>query len=214
MNDIVTILELIGTAAFAASGAMVAIKKETDIFGVLFIAVTTAVGGGIFRDLLIGIVPPMAFQHYAYVSVALVTALGIFVYACLRRDKDHHQHWASIDRVNNVFDAVGLGAFTVIGMNTAIVAGFGNNVFLVVFLGMITGIGGGMLRDLLVREIPVVLTEQIYAVASLAGACAYELLYWFGANRLACALAGIAVIFAIRMISSGYRWHLPRVKLD
>lgn len=214
MNDIITVLELLGTVAFAASGAMVAIKKETDVFGVIFIAVTTAVGGGIFRDLLIGNLPPAAFQHYKYVFVAAATALVFFLYAFLRRDKNHHLHWAAIDRVNNIFDAIGLGAFTVIGMNTAIVAGLGQNVFLVVFLGMITGIGGGMIRDLLVREIPAVLTERIYAVASLAGAGVYEGLYFMGMNRLTCALVGIVVIFAIRMISSRCRWHLPRVKLD
>lgn len=214
MDDIVYILELIGTAAFAVSGAVVAIKKETDVFGVIFIAITTAVGGGIFRDLLIGELPPVAFVHYEYVFVAAVTALGIFLFAYIRRDKNHHQHWAAIDRVNNIFDALGLGAFTVIGMNRAIVAGLGDNIFLVVFLGMITGIGGGILRDTLVRDIPFVLTERVYAVASLLGAICYYILYWQGVNLVAAALVGIVVIFAIRMASSKFRWHLPRVRLQ
>lgn len=214
MDDIIYILELLGTVAFAISGAVVAIKKETDVFGVVFIAITTAVGGGIFRDLLIGNLPPIAFVHYEYVSVATVTALGIFLFAYIRRDKNHHQHWAAIDRVNNIFDALGLGAFTVIGMNTAIVAGLGENVFLVIFLGMITGIGGGILRDTLVRDIPFVLTEKIYAVASLVGAIGCYVLYWMGVNSIVSALVGIGVIFAIRMASSKFRWHLPRVRLQ
>lgn len=214
MHDIVYILEIIGTIAFAVSGAVVAIKKETDVFGVVFIAITTAVGGGIFRDLLIGKLPPVAFVHYEYVFAATVTALCIFLFAYIRRDKNHHQHWAAIDRVNNVFDAIGLGAFTVIGMNRAIVAGLGDNVFLVIFLGMITGIGGGILRDTLVRDIPFVLTERIYAVASLVGAMCYYTLYWQGVNLVAAALVGIGVIFAIRMASSKFRWHLPRVRLQ
>jgi uncharacterized membrane protein YeiH len=214
LHEIVYILELIGTAAFAVSGAVVAIKKETDVFGVVFIAITTAVGGGIFRDLLIGKLPPVAFQQYEYVFVAAVTAIGIFLFAYFRRDKNHHQHWATIDRVNNIFDALGLGAFTVIGMNRAIVAGFGDNIFLVVFLGMITGIGGGILRDTLVRDIPFVLTERIYAVASLVGAVCYYVLYLMDVSLVVAALIGIAVIFAIRMASSKFRWHLPRVRLQ
>jgi len=214
LDEIVYILEIIGTIAFAVSGAVVAIKKETDVFGVVFIAITTAVGGGIFRDLLIGELPPVAFVHYEYVFVATVTALGIFLFAFIRRDKNHHQHWEAIDRINNIFDALGLGAFTVIGMNRAIVAGLGDNVFLVVFLGMITGIGGGILRDTLVRDIPFVLTERIYAVASLFGAVFYYILYWMDVNLVVAALVGIAVIFAIRMASSKFRWHLPRVRLN
>jgi uncharacterized membrane protein YeiH len=214
LDELVYILELIGTAAFAVSGAVVAIKKETDVFGVVFIAITTAVGGGIFRDLLIGELPPVAFVNYEYVFVAAVTALGIFLFAYFRRDKNHHQHWATIDRFNNVFDALGLGAFTVIGMNRAILADLGDNVFLVVFLGMITGIGGGILRDTLVRDIPFVLTERVYAVASLFGAICYYILYWQGINLVVAALVGIAVIFAIRMASSKFRWHLPRVRLQ
>jgi uncharacterized membrane protein YeiH len=214
LDELVYILEIIGTIAFAVSGAVVAIKKETDVFGVVFIAITTAVGGGIFRDLLIGELPPVAFVHYEYVFAATVTATGIFLFAFMRRDKNHHQHWAAIDRVNNIFDALGLGAFTVIGMNRAIAAGLGDNVFLVIFLGMITGIGGGILRDTLVRDIPFVLTERVYAVASLLGAICYYILYWQGINLVAAALVGIIVIFAIRMASSKFRWHLPRVRLQ
>ncbi len=214
MNEIVYILELVGTAAFAVSGAVVAIKKETDIFGVVFIAITTAVGGGIFRDLLIGNLPPVAFVQYEYVVVAAVTALGIFLFAYFRRDKNHHQHWAAVDRVNNIFDALGLGAFTVIGMNRAILSGLGDNVFLVVFLGMITGIGGGILRDTLVRDIPFVLTERVYAVASLIGAVCYYTMHVLDINTVVSALVGIAVIFVIRMASSKFRWHLPRVRLQ
>jgi uncharacterized membrane protein YeiH len=214
LDELVYFLEIIGTIAFAVSGAVVAIKKETDIFGVVFIAITTAVGGGIFRDLLIGELPPVAFVHYEYVFAATMTALGIFLFAYIRSDKNHHQHWATIDRVNNIFDALGLGAFTVIGMNRAIVAGLGDNIFLVIFLGMITGIGGGILRDTLVRDIPFVLTERIYAVASLLGAICYYILYWRGVNLVIAALAGIALIFAIRMVSSKFRWHLPRVRLQ
>jgi uncharacterized membrane protein YeiH len=214
LDELVYLLEIVGTIAFAVSGAVVAIKKETDVFGVVFIAITTAVGGGIFRDLLIGELPPVAFVHYEYVFAATVTALGIFLFAFIRRDKNHHQHWAAIDRVNNIFDALGLGAFTVIGMNRAIVAGLGDNVFLVIFLGMITGIGGGIIRDTLVRDIPFVLTERVYAVASLFGAIFYYILYWQGINLVVAALVGIAVIFAIRMASSKFRWHLPRVRLQ
>lgn len=213
LNDVIYGLELLGTVAFAVSGALAAIGKGADLFGVVFIGVTTAVGGGIMRDLIIGVQPPVAFVHYEYVAASAATALLIFTFAYLRLD--HYKNRKGlIERYNVAFDAAGLGVFTVIGMNAGIAAGHGDNPFLVIFLGMLTGIGGGILRDTLVREIPLVLRKQVYAVASLAGGLLYYVLYWAGTDRIVCALAGIALIFILRMASARLRWHLPRIPLE
>lgn len=211
--EAIYVLELLGTVAFAVSGALVAIGKGTDLFGVTFIGVTTAVGGGILRDLFIGVVPPMAFRHYEYVAVSAATALLIFAFA-YHRIEHYKNGKALIERYNLAFDAVGLGVFTAIGINAGIAAGHGENPFLVIFLGMLTGIGGGILRDTLVREIPLVLTKQVYAVASMAGGILYYLLYLAGVDRIVCALAGIGLVFLLRMTSARFRWHLPRIHMD
>lgn len=213
LNDVIYGLELLGTVAFAVSGALAAIGKGADLFGVVFIGVTTAVGGGILRDLIIGETPPVAFREYEYVAVSAVTALLIFAFA-YHRLEHYINRRGLIERYNIAFDAAGLGVFTVIGMNAGIAAGHGDNPFLVIFLGMLTGIGGGILRDTLVREIPLVLRKQVYAVASLSGGLLYYILYWAGADRIVCALAGIALIFLLRMASARLRWHLPRIPME
>ena len=118
MEDVMFVLELIGAAAFAVSGAMAAIEKKADIFGVLFLAVTTALGGGVIRDVLIGRIPPVMFVSYWYLLISVVAALAVFIDAYLRSEK-YKLHLDKLDAVNNVFDAIGLAVFTVSGMNAA-----------------------------------------------------------------------------------------------
>jgi len=201
--------ELNGTAAFAVSGAMVALKKRMDIFGVVFIGITTALGGGIIRDVLLGYHPPKAFLSSVYIAVAAVTSALMFAVAFLLKDR-YLKSEKKAESVNNIFDAVGLGAFTVTGIRTAMDAGNCGNAFLAVFLGVITGIGGGLLRDLLTGEIPVVLQKRIYAVASIVGGCAYYLLYRAGVDDTVAIFAGVALVFVIRMLSTAFRWNLPK----
>ncbi|MED9854824.1 MAG: trimeric intracellular cation channel family protein [Oscillospiraceae bacterium] len=205
------VLELIGAAAFAVSGAMVAIEKKADIFGVLFLAVTTALGGGVIRDVLIGRIPPVMFVSYWYLLISVVAALAVFIDAYLRSEK-YKLHLDKLDAVNNVFDAIGLAVFTVSGMNAAMPVS--DNVILVLFVGMCTGVGGGMLRDVMTNTMPKVLRKRVYAVASLIGGGLYYVMYVLNINQLLSVGCGMLVIFALRLFATIYKWNLPSVKLD
>jgi len=202
--------EMIGTVAFAASGAMLAIDRELDLFGVVFLGITTAVGGGIMRDIVLGAFPPNAFSNSIYVLVALVTSLIVFVYAWMRSAK-YRERRKAIDRVIDLLDALGLGIFSVIGAQTAINAGYIDNAFLCIFTAMSTGVGGGILRDLLSRTMPAVMHERIYALASIAGGAGYYFLVRTGLAGPAAMLIGMAVTIVIRLMAMSFRWHLPKV---
>ena len=211
MEDLMFVLELIGAAAFAVSGAMVAIEKKADIFGVLFLAVTTALGGGVIRDVLIGRIPPVMFVSYWYLLISVVAALAVFIDAYLRSEK-YKLHLDKLDAVNNVFDAIGLAVFTVSGMNAAMPVS--DNVILVLFVGMCTGVGGGMLRDVMTNTMPKVLRKRVYAVASLIGGGLYYVMHVLDINQLLSVGCGMLVIFALRLFATIYKWNLPSVKLD
>ena len=129
---ILFIFELVGTVAFAVSGAMVAIKKKVDIFGVIVLSVMTALGGGVVRDILIGCLPPRMFSDYRYVLAAVVTSVIVFVAAFIFREP-YRKSEKTVDAINNIFDALGLGVFTVMGANVAIESGFTVNGILVVY---------------------------------------------------------------------------------
>ena len=211
MEDVMFVLELIGAAAFAVSGAMVAIEKKADRFGVLFLAVTTALGGGVIRDVLIGRIPPVMFVSYWYLLISVVAALAVFIDAYLRSEK-YKLHLDKLDAVNNVFDAIGLAVFTVSGMNAAMPVS--DNVILVLFVGMCTGVGGGMLRDVMTNTMPKVLRKRVYAVASLIGGGLYYVMHVLDINQLLSVGCGMLVIFALRLFATIYKWNLPSVKLD
>ena len=211
MEDVMFVLELIGAAAFAVSGAMVAIEKKADIFGVLFLAVTTALGGGVIRDVLIGRIPPVMFVSYWYLLISVVAALAVFIDAYLRSEK-YKLHLDKLDAVNNVFDAIGLAVFTVSGMNAAMPVS--DNVILVLFVGMCTGVGGGMLRDVMTNTMPKVLRKRVYAVASRIGGGLYYVRHVLDINQLVSVGCGRLVICALRLFATIYKWNLPSVKLD
>ena len=205
------ILEIIGTAAFAISGAMIAIDKGADIFGVLFLAVITALGGGIIRDTLLGNTPPMMFTSYKFVAVAVLCALTLFIIAYSNIER-YARLYDWMDKVVNIFDAVGLAVFTVSGVNLAASIYGLDMPLLLVLMGMTTGVGGGMLRDVLTNSMPMVLCHRIYAVASLAGALLYYLLLFFGYAAGASAVVTCVLIFTLRMMATVFNWHLPRAK--
>ncbi|MDO5297820.1 MAG: trimeric intracellular cation channel family protein [Clostridia bacterium] len=209
VNIIFQIGEWIGTAAFAVSGAMVAIDKGTDIFGVLLLAVFTALGGGTLRDVLIGYFPPRMFSNFHYVLLSVVCALAVFVIARIFKEK-YVAKEGLIEQINNVFDAVGLGVFAVSGARIGMEAGFADNIFLVTFLGMTTAVGGGMLRDVLIQEIPFVLKKRVYAVAAIAGALCYALLFHCGVGSAAAYGIGCLVTTAMRLLATVFKWNLPR----
>ena len=202
--------ELAGTIAFSISGAMLAIERNLDLFGVVFLGAVTAIGGGIIRDILLGQVPPQAFVNYIYLLLAVITALAVFILSYSRSRRGRSIQFMN-DTVLNIFDAAGLGIFSVIGVQNTINAGFGDNAFFCVFLGLTTGVGGGMLRDVLSRSTPAVLRKHIYALASLAGALCYYLLHIY-APGLAIFLSTLLVV-VLRVLASHYRWTLPRIPI-
>ncbi len=211
MDEVIFVLELIGAAAFSVSGAMVAIEKKADIFGVLFLAITTALGGGVIRDVLIGQIPPRMFVSYWYLLVAVIAALAVFTDAYVRSER-YKLHIDRLDAVNNIFDAIGLAVFTITGMNTAMAVS--DNVILLLFVGMSTGIGGGMLRDVMTNTMPKVLRKRIYAVASLLGGGLYYVMLLLGAGQLASVGCSMLLIFVLRLLATINKWNLPSVKLD
>ncbi len=206
-------MELIGTIAFACSGALVGIRKKLDLLGVIVLAVITATGGGMFRDILIGNIPPALFRNPFYAGVAVLAAILIFFAI---QSKRLLKTFMQIERYNQVFnslDAIGLGAFTVVGVDTAITYNIDHYFFLTIFVGVITGVGGGLIRDIMVCEIPSILKEHIYACASLAGALLYAGTWQIFDPDIAMITSALIVI-AIRMLARHYDWNLPHSKLS
>ena len=157
---IIFIMEMMGTVAFAASGAMLGIRKKMDLFGVCVLGVTTSVGGGAIRDVTLGIIPPGMFRRPIYTIVAVMVSLGLFALLYIRRNLLDGRIGQLYDLLMNISDAIGLGIFTVVGINTAWNAGY-YQLFLLVFVGVITGVGGGLLRDVMAQEKPYILTKHI-----------------------------------------------------
>lgn len=206
MQFSIFILELIGTVAFAVSGAMVALKKNMDIFGVAILGLTTAVGGGALRDILLGNTPPVMFRAPVYALLAIFISIVIFIPQV--RHLLTHNH-ALYDRMMLVMDSLGLGIFTVVGINTAYELSHDYTFFLLVFVGTITGVGGGVLRDVFSGERPYIFVRHFYACASIVGAliCA---LCWRALGGNAAMLFGAAVVVVLRLLAAYYHWNLPR----
>ena len=207
------VLEIIGTVSFAVSGAVVGIKSRLDIFGVVFVSAITAFGGGIIRDILIGRTPPAIFGNIWMVLLAVVSAVIVFIIIYAKREKFSVME-EKIEHINNFFDAIGLAAFSVIGTEVAFAYGVSGNMFLSVMLGMLTGIGGGIFRDVLTDSTPFVFKKHIYALASIIGSVLYYILRKNFSNLFAVSLIPMAVIFAIRMLATKYRWSLPKIKIE
>lgn len=210
-ETVLLVLEIIGTIAFAVSGAFVAIKARLDIFGVVFIGCVTAVGGGVTRDLLIGDVPPAIFSNLYILLIAALTALVVFIAAYITRKK-FDAVLERVEHVNNIFDAIGLAAFSVMGTEIAFAKGLSDNAVLSIVLGMLTGVGGGIFRDILTDTTPYIFKKHVYALASIFGATTYYLLRLYVGTVIATSV-GIALVFLIRMLATKYRWSLPKVRL-
>ena len=149
-GSVIAVLELVGAVAFAISGAFAAIKKNADAFGVIFLGLTTAAGGGVMRDILLGIIPPKIFSDWTYIAVAAGSSLAVFIFALAARER-FARNMDRIDRINNIFDAAGLGIFAVYGAKTVLDCGH-QNVLLVLFISMLSGVGGGIIRDTLITK--------------------------------------------------------------
>jgi len=210
------LIEIVGVIAYAISGALVAIDNRVDLFGVLFLAVITTFGGGITRDLLLGATPPQLFVDREYWQLAVITvavALLVFVIARIQQEK-FVRHEATVNRINNIFDALGLGVFSASGARMVMNMGYGDNWFLVVSLGMITASFGGMLRDILIREVPFILKKRIYAIAAIVGAGGYYIAARFGVPDNYAMVIGIALGFGLRMLATVFKWNFPIAIVD
>lgn len=204
------ILEVIGTVTFAFSGAFVAIDYDLDWLGIIVLAVTTACGGGMTRDIILGNTPPMMFRNPIYVVMAVVVAfLTMAIYKPLVKSRYKND----ILFIINTLDAIGLAIFTIVGMNTASSVGFAENGFLVCFVGVLSAVGGGLLRDIMANRTPVVLSKEIYATASLAGALLYYFSWGYMDNAVGAGIS-MAIIFIIRMWALKNNKNLPYVKKD
>lgn len=187
-----------GVAVFAASGASAGVAKRLDLFGVIFVGFVAALGGGIIRDLAIDVVPPLAFEDWRYPAVAAVVATATFWL---------HPQLTRLRRTVLVLDAAGLGLFTVTGTLKALDAGV--PAAGACLIGMLVGIGGGLGRDLLTGEIPVVLRREIYAVAALVGAVAVVALERVEMHHNVVLLAPAMLVFGLRLISLLRKWSAP-----
>lgn len=210
MELLILLFELLGTVAFSASGAMIGMKKHMDLFGVCILGLTTAVGGGVIRDVILGCTPPATFQDPIYAVVALLTAVVLFL-PRLRHLLMRNQ--PLYDRSLFLMDSVGLGIFTVMGQQAAYARFDAPGWFLLVFVGVVTGIGGGVLRDVMAGDIPYVFVKHIYAFASLAGAVVSAAL-WKPWGELPAMCAGTVVVVLLRYLSAHYRWNLPKAEID
>ncbi len=197
-NPLIYSLDLIGTIVFALSGALVAVRLRMDLFGVLVLAFVTATSGGILRDLLIGAVPPASVASTKPLMLSVAAGLFTFVFPKLV---------ARLDSPVQVFDAAGLGTFAVAGAAKALA--YGVPPVMAALLGMVTGIGGGMVRDVLAAEVPVVLKAEIYAVAALCGAAVVVIGWVTGMPSTPTAIAGLVLCFVLRMLAVWRGWRLP-----
>ncbi|MFU8850692.1 trimeric intracellular cation channel family protein [Micromonospora sp. SL1-18] len=197
-STVLLVADLTGVAVFAASGASAAVAKRLDLFGVAFVGVVAALGGGIFRDLVIDEVPPLAFADWRYAVTAAAIAAAVFWL---------HPQLARLRTTVLVLDAAGLGLFTVTGTLKALdahVPPVG-----ACMIGMLTAIGGGLGRDLLTGEIPVVLRREIYALAALAGSILVAVLSAYGQAHPVGLILAVALVIVLRLVSLGRRWSAP-----
>ncbi len=210
---IILIMEWIGTISFAASGALVGIRCSLDMFGVITVGCITAVGGGMIRDVLIGNIPPKIFYNPMILLVAVITSVIVFLIAYFCRKK-FSKIQKSVDSVNLFFDALGLASFSITGVEISCMAGYQNNALLAITLGVITGVGGGILRDVLVNEKPYVLTKHIYAVVSILGCCLYYIFSVRIGYKVTATFLAVFFVVLMRFLAAKFRWSLPKIKID
>jgi uncharacterized membrane protein YeiH len=207
MDSVFFVLEFIGTIAFAISGAMRAIKHKMDVFGVCVLGTTTAVGGGIIRDLLLGITPPSCFITPIFPLLAIAVSLLAFVSLYSKTKTIKHK---INDFLLLIADSVGLGVFTVIGIKVCYYTVLEPSVFLTICCGVITSVGGGVIRDIMSKTTPQIFVKYFYACSSIIGAIVCIIL-WFIIGELPAMAVGIFTIVFLRILAVKRRWKLPKI---
>lgn len=206
MTEFLLVLEIIGTVAFAVSGAMIGLSKKMDIFGVVILGLTTAVGGGVIRDLILGLTPPAMFRSPVYAAVAAVVSVIVFL-PTVRKWLTAHARIS--DLVMLVMDSIGLGVFTVVGIQRAYIATEYRGMFLLVFVGVVTGVGGGLMRDVMAGNTPYIFVKHVYASASIIGAILCAAL-WQSLGATTAMIIGASVVVIVRLLAAHYHWSLPK----
>lgn len=212
MNEMIKYLEILGTVAFSISGAIEAMKKEMDLLGVLVLGLVTAVGGGIIRDLVIGQIPPATFQNPRSAEIALGVAAVAFVIGVILSKRKHTEKGTGWNRILLISDAVGLGAFTIVGIRCAQQQLGNENIALLLFVGVVTGVGGGLMRDVFAGNIPYIFCKHVYATVSIAGAVLYLFVDYLGYPEFA-AVVSLLLVLVLRLLAAHYQWNLPHVHL-
>ena len=219
LDLVLLIIEILGIISFSISGSLVAIDKGMDLFGVLFLGTVTSFGGGIIRDFVIGNKPPLFFNELLWlVGVSALTSVVVFVFAYVFK-KWYVREEASIILVNNYIDAVGLGAFAVSGVKICLAFCADGGAFLAISMGVISAIGGGMIRDVCLRDVPFVFKKRIYAIAAIVGASLYYvidvLIFTDGvAGEIVGSAVGVLTVVLIRVLATHFQWNLPRVDFN
>jgi uncharacterized membrane protein YeiH len=200
--EFISLVELIGTVAFAVSGALMAIDKELDYYGIAFLAITTAVGGGIIRDILINENLPAALENPVYVLISIASVAVVIVF---------YRKIVLYSNVLQIFDAIGLAAFTAIGAEVAVNNGY-DLPFVIIALALLTGTGGGTLRDIFAKEIPFVFRKEIYAVAAILGAICFIIAGQLSGNNTVALYCCFGITLIIRLGCMKMDIHLKKVK--
>jgi uncharacterized membrane protein YeiH len=201
IETIVLVADLAGTAVFAAEGAITAMQSGLDLLGVMVLSFVVALGGGVIRDLLIGATPPNAVRDWRYPALAFLTGLLTFIFHAEARNLSAPLLMA--------LDAAGLALFAVAGAQKALSYGIGS--FISTLMGTITGVGGGVVRDILLARVPMVLVADIYASAAFVGGVVLVVGRRFGLSPMAAALLSGVACFTLRVASVTYGWQLPKV---
>ena len=199
MDLVPVALDLLGIFVFALSGALLGVRIRFDIVGVMVLGAVTGLGGGIVRDVLIGAIPPASFTDWRYLAVPLLAGLVAFRF---------HPDLVRIERYINWSDALGLGLFSVLGTQKALVVGL--DPIPAVLMGILTGVGGGVLRDLLANRMPIVLREDVYALPSLAGSLVVVIVWELGVFRPWVLIPAAALCTVLRLLAIRFRWSAPR----
>ena len=210
-TTIIFIMELIGTIAFAISGSLIAVRRSLDLFGVVLVGCITSVGGGIMRDLFLGKTPPSIFSNVIVLVIAIITSIVVFIVSYFNTNK-FESFEKRIESINNFFDAVGLATFSAIGTEMACESGFLGMAIFSISMGLLTGVGGGIIRDILVDSTPYVLTKHIYALASVIGSTVYYLIR-INSNKIVALIVAMPIIVIIRLLAAKYHWRLPKIIL-
>jgi uncharacterized membrane protein YeiH len=196
--NFIHIIDILGTFSFATAGAAAAMEKKLDPFGVLILAFVTAIGGGTIRDVLIGAFPVAWLGSATTIWVIITGAIVALLFG---------SYLKKMNSLLFLFDALGLGLFTLIGIQKGIIYGFGTGIC--VMLGTITGCFGGVLRDVLLNNVPLIFRKEIYASASIAGGLLFFLLLQAGFAEKLCSIASILLVFFVRILAVRYHWSLP-----